>query len=250
MPTKSSSPAPIEPGSFLVHNLQRLMRHHRVSQMALARETGLKQPSIHRILSGKLATPRQGTISALAEFFNVKADDLRYRDLSDQSLLPTNLRGFRIAMMTAREAGFPAKKPPMRHDGDSIVVYHEVSEDSFAFPVSDRAMEPRFSPGDIIVVDPERLCGPGNFVAARVDGLEEAVVRSIGEATDKGQHTLLPLSAQYPKLTGRVIGYLIVDVAKTQTEIARRVRQAQGRLTIPGVSVRETFATRRVGGRR
>jgi hypothetical protein len=44
--------------------------------------------------------------------------------------------------------------------------------------------------------------------------------------------------------------YLVVDVAKTVTEIQRRVKQAGGRLQIPGTSIRETFAARRVGGRR
>ena len=44
--------------------------------------------------------------------------------------------------------------------------------------------------------------------------------------------------------------YLVVDLVKTRTEIARRVKQAGGRLQVPGCVVRETFATRRVGGRR
>lgn len=44
--------------------------------------------------------------------------------------------------------------------------------------------------------------------------------------------------------------YLVIDLVKTRTEIARRVKQAGGRLQVPGCVVRETFATRRVGGRR
>ena len=44
--------------------------------------------------------------------------------------------------------------------------------------------------------------------------------------------------------------YLVIDLDKTRTEIARRVKQAAGRLQVPGVTIRETFATRRVGGRR
>jgi hypothetical protein len=44
--------------------------------------------------------------------------------------------------------------------------------------------------------------------------------------------------------------YLVIDISKTRTEIARRVKQAGGRLQVPGCAIRETFATRRVGGRR
>jgi hypothetical protein len=43
--------------------------------------------------------------------------------------------------------------------------------------------------------------------------------------------------------------YLVVDLAKTATEIQRRVKQAGGRLQVPGTSIRETFAARRVGRR-
>jgi hypothetical protein len=44
--------------------------------------------------------------------------------------------------------------------------------------------------------------------------------------------------------------YLVVDIAKTQAEIARRAKQAAGRLQVPGTTIREIFATRKVGGRR
>ena len=43
--------------------------------------------------------------------------------------------------------------------------------------------------------------------------------------------------------------YLVIDVARTEAEIARRARQAQGRMQVPGVTIRETYATRRVGVR-
>jgi hypothetical protein len=44
--------------------------------------------------------------------------------------------------------------------------------------------------------------------------------------------------------------YLVIDIDKTQTEIARRAKQANGRIQVAGVTIRETFATRKVGGRR
>jgi hypothetical protein len=43
--------------------------------------------------------------------------------------------------------------------------------------------------------------------------------------------------------------YLVVDWAKTETEIARRAKQMGGRLTVPGATIRETYAPRRAGGR-
>jgi hypothetical protein len=43
--------------------------------------------------------------------------------------------------------------------------------------------------------------------------------------------------------------YLVIDIARTEAEICRRAKQAQGRLQVPGVAIRETFATRRTGRR-
>ena len=189
------------------------MRQHQISQSKLAQKSGLNQPTIHRILSGKLKLPRQDTLQSLAQFFSVTTDDLRFRDLSDQSLLPVNLRGIRIPLMNARQVGLPipSKKPPSTVDmlDNSIVVYHNVSEASIAFRVSDRAMEPRFNLGDIIVFDPQRNPGPGHFVAARVQGLEEAIVRQLVDGNE-GQK-LRPLNPQYPEierdyaLLGRIV---------------------------------------------
>jgi hypothetical protein len=44
--------------------------------------------------------------------------------------------------------------------------------------------------------------------------------------------------------------YLVVDIKKTEAEIARRAKQAGGRLQVPGATIRETYAPRRVGGHR
>jgi SOS-response transcriptional repressor LexA len=206
------------PTTTVVKNLQRLMSKARISQSELAKQTGVNQPTIHRILSGKNPYPRQETIAALAAFFEVAVDDFRYRDLSDQSLLPVNLRGFRIPMTSAKRAGLPYDKKPPQRSGESIVVYHEVSDESFAFPVADRAMEPRFNVDDVVVVDPERQSGHGNFVAARVEGMEEAVVRQYYRA-DNGPAKLVALNRQqYPDITAnagvRILGRVVLRMEK------------------------------------
>ena len=187
------------------------MRQQQISQSKLARQTGINQPSIHRILTSKLALPRQDTLRSLAEFFNITTDDLRYRDLSDQSLLPVNLRGFRIPFMNAREVGLDpttTKKPPSRDTG-TFVSFYPVSDGAVAFQVADRGMEPRINLDDVVVFDPALPAGPGQFVVARVDRLQEAVVRQLAGPDDR--LVLRPINQQYPeiatnyKVLGRVV---------------------------------------------
>ena len=190
--------------TLVATNLRRLMAAARISQSELAKRTGVNQPSIHRILSGKNPSPRQDTIQAIASYFEVSTDDFRYRDLSDQSLLPVNFRGIRIPLMKARDVGLAevsGRKPPRSDGAESIVVYHEVSEDSVAFRVTDRAMEPRFNVDNMIVYDPQRKPEHGKFVAARVRGIEEAVIRQM-ICNEDGTSTLAALNDRqmYPDI--------------------------------------------------
>lgn len=121
-------------------------------------------------------------------------------------------------MISAKRAGLvPEKKPPQR-SGDSIVVYHEVSDQSFAFPIADRAMEPRFNVDDLVVVDPARQSGHGNYVAARVEGMEEAVVRQYYRADDGLPKLVAVNRQQYPDITAnegvRVLGRVVLRIEK------------------------------------
>ena len=59
-------------------NLRALMaRHDDISENKLAQRTGVPQPTIHRILSGKVKDPRDGTLRPLAAFFGVTVEQLR-----------------------------------------------------------------------------------------------------------------------------------------------------------------------------
>lgn len=48
-----------------------------ITENELARQTGVPQPTINRILSGESRDPRTGTLEKLAEFFNVTVTQLR-----------------------------------------------------------------------------------------------------------------------------------------------------------------------------
>lgn len=58
-------------------NLRTLMARHGVSENQLSRETGVPQPTIHRVVSGASLDPRDGTLRPLAEFFGVTVEGLR-----------------------------------------------------------------------------------------------------------------------------------------------------------------------------
>ncbi|HVI60106.1 MAG TPA: S24 family peptidase [Luteimonas sp.] len=62
----------------LAANLRELMdREGKLSENQLSRNTGVPQPTIHRILNGKVGDPRDGTVRPLAEYFGVTPEQLR-----------------------------------------------------------------------------------------------------------------------------------------------------------------------------
>lgn len=61
----------------LANNLRALMSLRGISENRLATETGVPQPTIHRVISGKARDPRDGTLRPLAAFFGVTVEQLR-----------------------------------------------------------------------------------------------------------------------------------------------------------------------------
>lgn len=206
--------------NIVAANLRWLMRRAQISQNALATATGVKQPTIYRILSGKNLAPRDNTLHLLARHFETTVEDLRTKDLSDPSLTPLNLRGFRIAMINSKLAGLQAIHEQWP---DSFTVNFEVSKKAFAVNVSDRAMEPELKLNDIVVVDPTIIPQPGQYVVVRVKGMDDAIVR-LYRALDGGQSKrpfeLVPLSSFFPVI--RSVDQLI-SMLGTVVWFSRRV---------------------------
>lgn len=58
-------------------NLRALLDAKAISENELGRQTKVPQPTIHRILSGNTADPRDGTLRPIASFFNITVEELR-----------------------------------------------------------------------------------------------------------------------------------------------------------------------------
>jgi SOS-response transcriptional repressor LexA len=195
-------------------NLRWLLKQAEISQNALALATGVKQPTIHKIVTGKNVAPREATLHLLAKHFSISVDDLRFKDFSDQSGLPQHLRGFRIPMISPRIAG--VEKIPDRWP-DTITIYEPVSNAAFAMKLVDDAMEPKLRADDIVVVDFNAPLQPGQLAAARVKGMDSAIVRqyrALSYTQGRQNFELVPLNNFFPvikssdneiKLLGRIV---------------------------------------------
>ena len=57
--------------------LGRLMQKYEIGENALARATGVTQPTIHRILTGESSDPKTGSLRPIAEHFGITVAQLR-----------------------------------------------------------------------------------------------------------------------------------------------------------------------------
>ena len=71
-----------------------------------------------------------------------------------------------------------------------------VSKSAFALRVKGNSMEPEFTEGDTIIVDPEREALHANFVVVKLEDAQEATFKQL--IIDGGQKFLRPLNAHYP----------------------------------------------------
>lgn len=72
---------------LLARNLDYLISKAGTSPYALEKLTGVNQPTIHRILTGESASPRDKNIQPLADYFRVTVSELRYKDLQEIDVL-------------------------------------------------------------------------------------------------------------------------------------------------------------------
>ena len=167
-----------KPELLVKKNLEWLIEQRKTNPYELQRETGVPQPTIHRILTGESTDPRTKTLRPLADFFRVSVSDMRDRDLSiptpdsDGSSPRSTLLGFesnvedapaimgapqRIPVLGRVQAGadgllhiddFNAEHP------DGYLTWYANCPDAYALRIRGESMSPRYLPGEFVGVDP------------------------------------------------------------------------------------------------
>lgn len=67
--------------SLLVKNVKHFMERHGLNQAELGKAVGLSQPTVQRILSGKIAEPGYMSVQKFARWAGVSMDDIVNRDI-------------------------------------------------------------------------------------------------------------------------------------------------------------------------
>lgn len=172
--------------------IKSLMRECGVIEAELARQTGLPQTTINRLLLGETLDPRANTLIPIAKFFGITIGQL----IGQESLSTHRVNGTYCPTNKAAWAVIPIIEwnnistwlfqkrdlTPTTYE-KWITTERDISSDSFALMTLD-FMEPRFRKGSIIIVDPYFDGKDGNFVVISLNNSEPTVRRILKDGSD------------------------------------------------------------------
>lgn len=181
------------------------------SEGELARQAGLKQPTVHRIISGESKSPKRENIEKIAKALRVHSkwlwDGGPRPDLIDQfdanvemALQPT--RSFLYPEISWVQAG--SAKEAVEMSNVALCPQHSsdvwAGENAFWLKVVGASMTSpsgsSFPEGFLILVAPDIEPRPGQYVVARMTDTNEATFKQL--TRDAGDLYLKPLNSSYP----------------------------------------------------
>lgn len=180
-PRPMKSPFPkTSHNNVLIKTITQLMMKFGINETQLARECGLPQPTINRILSGKTPDPRLSTLTKIAERFQLTMGQL----LSDGSLDEEEKQAQRVICVPVISWVNAVKGPEyiasLRIDNGEIWVNTEIKLPSSSFAlVTKPSMEPRFPRNSLLLIDPEACPRDGDMVIVHFKNSEEAALREL-----------------------------------------------------------------------
>lgn len=174
----------------MLERLSELRLKQNLSQQDVANSLGLSRQVYNNYELGK-RQPSFEILQKLALFYTVSVDYLL--GVSDAPEKPRK-RGVKIPVLGVVQAGVPIEAI------EDIIDYEEIPEDMartgefFGLEVRGESMEPKFSPGDVVIVRKQEDVDSGNIAIVLVNG-SDATVKKIKKHQEG--ISLIPLNTAF-----------------------------------------------------
>jgi transcriptional regulator with XRE-family HTH domain len=201
--------------------LRELMKKHDLlTEQELSTETGIPQPTIHRILAGNTKVPRKAALKAFSDFFKVPLHTLLEPNDMTQGMHETiSEPGTRVPLLAwssikqqLLSLNTPSNKFPYQH----IVSFKKLEGNLFALILEGPDFEPRFSRGTILVFKRDKP--PKNRDYVLLDTEKLPVMKQI--LIDGREQYVKALDADLPQPVSRlenpneIVGVLIQSISE------------------------------------
>lgn len=156
----------------LSSTLKQLLTEANISEAELARRTGIAQPMVNRLATGKNKNPKLETLKPIAKYFSVTFSQLLGEEDLPESDLRVNQGGNTVGSQLYQ-------LPLVSWDNlanlnlDNLTSERilsttaKASEKTFAVVVNNNDLEPRFAHGTLLTIDPAVQYSNNDFVLVK-----------------------------------------------------------------------------------
>lgn len=212
--TKNSSEGPI---TLIGHDkkmkklttpliLQRLMFEKKIRATELARKTQLKQPTVHRIVTGACKNPHIRSLRPLAEFFKITIEQLKgespinwlhLTNSAKKDIMSINT----IPIISWEQANHLSQLFNGKHSESLqyIVVEKIVGPSTFALVMEDSSMYPLFPKGTLLIFDPNKTPKDRGYLLVKKKNQTKPLFRQL--LMDGKDQYIKPLSPRFKNIS-------------------------------------------------
>lgn len=138
---------------------------------------------------------------------------------AESNVVPAKLNLRKVPLISYVQAGLWTESCELRDSTgfEYVMASSELSDRAFALKIKGDSMEPEFKEGDVVVIDPNVIPLPGEFVVA-MNGEEEATFKKYRELGhdeyERLQFELIPLNPDYTTMSSlkqqiRIVGTMV-----------------------------------------
>ena len=149
-------------GLALSENLKNLMRQAGLNPSTLAKLLGVKQPIVHRLVTGSNENPTLSTLKIFADFFKVSIGQLIGEGAFSPKTQSMQPHWQTVTLNSSMAVNAVGDKPL-----EIIPVDCALSLKAFALRVNDTCFSPAIPNGAIVVVEPSLKPAHGDFVVIK-----------------------------------------------------------------------------------
>jgi SOS-response transcriptional repressor LexA len=183
--------------------IKNLRKDRKLTQAQVAKALGVSDVAIG-YWERDLNEPGGKSLSNLAAFFGVSEAFILYGKEEISNIIPASFGTRQIPIISYVQAGIwtsASDASNLEGNIDYILTDIGLSPRSFALKIKGKSMEPEFTEGDLIIVDPDIGPLPGDYVVAK-NGEHEATFKKYrARGRDAGGNeifSLVPLNQDFP----------------------------------------------------
>jgi len=183
--------------------IKNLRKDRKLTQVQVAKALGVSDVTIG-YWERDLNEPGGKSLSNLAAFFGVSESFILYGKEEESNIIPASFGTRQIPIISYVQAGIWTSETDahdLEGNVDYILTDIGLSPRSFALKIKGKSMEPDFTEGDLIIVDPEIGPLPGDYVVAK-NGEHEATFKKYRARGVDSQgneiFALVPLNDDFP----------------------------------------------------